>query len=326
MAREVTVVQAIRETLGWLLESDEGILVFGEDVGKPGGAFGVTRGLQERFGSDRVFDTPISESAIVGAATGAAMMGLRPICEIMWIDFALLAMDQIINQAAKVRYMSESRLSVPIVIRTQQGVTEGSSSQHSQSFEALFAHIPGLKVVIPSRPADFSSLLIAAAQDPDPVLFIEHRSLYGVKGELPDVMEPANVGQAEVVRSGEDVTVISWGTGLHISLAAAQIADSSGLSVEVIDLRWLEPLDFASIAASVEKTGRAVVVHEAVLKGGFGAEVAARIAEECFWELDAPVRRVGAAFVPMPHAPVLQDAILPNARHLAQVLARTVQV
>ncbi|MCH7670274.1 MAG: alpha-ketoacid dehydrogenase subunit beta [Acidobacteria bacterium] len=326
MAREVTVVQAIRETLGWLLESDEGILVFGEDVGKPGGVFGVTRGLQERFGSDRVFDTPISESAIVGAATGAAMMGLRPICEIMWIDFALLAMDQIINQAAKVRYMSESRLSVPIVIRTQQGVTEGSSSQHSQSFEALFAHIPGLKVVIPSRPADFSSLLIAAAQDPDPVLFIEHRSLYGVKGELPDVMEPANVGQAEVVRSGEDVTVISWGTGLHISLAAAQIADSSGLSVEVIDLRWLEPLDFASIAASVEKTGRAVVVHEAVLKGGFGAEVAARIAEECFWELDAPVRRVGAAFVPMPHAPVLQDAILPNARHLAQVLARTVQV
>ena len=326
MAREVTVVQAIRETLGWLLESDEGILVFGEDVGKPGGVFGVTRGLQERFGSDRVFDTPISESAIVGAATGAAMMGLCPICEIMWIDFALLAMDQIINQAAKVRYMSESRLSVPIVIRTQQGVTEGSSSQHSQSFEALFAHIPGLKVVIPSRPADFSSLLIAAAQDPDPVLFIEHRSLYGVKGELPDVMEPANVGQAEVVRSGEDVTVISWGTGLHISLAAAQIADSSGLSVEVIDLRWLEPLDFASIAASVEKTGRAVVVHEAVLKGGFGAEVAARIAEECFWELDAPVRRVGAAFVPMPHAPVLQDAILPNARHLAQVLARTVQV
>ena len=306
------------------LESRPEVLVFGEDVGAAGGIFGVTRGLQKRFGSHRVFDTPISESAILGAAVGASLEGLRPVVEVMWADFLLVALDQLVNQAANVRYVTSGRASAPLVVRTQQGATPGSCAQHSQSLEALLAHIPGLRVGLPATAQDAYSMLRAAVADDDPCVIIESRALYQLEGEVdPGQIEP--VGGARLRRTGDDAVIITWGTMMHRALEAASLLADEGIGVGVLDLRWLAPLDVAAIAAAVRAAnGRVIVAHEANLTGGFGAEVAAQIAEHLLYELDAPVIRVGTPDVRMPASPILQAALIPTADTIAASVRRLV--
>ena len=270
---------AVNRALVDELESRPEVVVFGEDVGYAGGIFGVTSGLQKRFGSKRVFDTPIGESAILGATVGAALEGLRPIVEIMWADFVLVALDQLINQAANVRYVTQGRANAPFVMRTQQGATPGSCAQHSQCLEALLAHIPGLRVGLPATPQDAYSMLRAAVADDDPCLIIESRALYPLEGDV-DLGRIESVAGASLRRSGSDAVIITWGTMMHRALEASDLLATEGISAGVLDLRWLAPLDDAAIAAAVRAAGgRVVVAHEANRSGGFGAEVAARIAE-----------------------------------------------
>jgi acetoin:2,6-dichlorophenolindophenol oxidoreductase subunit beta len=314
-----TFIEILRRALDEELEQDPAVHLLGEDVAE-GGAFGVTRGLAQKFGAQRVRNTPISEAAITGIATGAALCGLRPVLEIMFIDFATLALDCLVNQSAKYRYMSGGQLSVPMVVRTQAGAAGGAAAQHSQSLEAWFIHVPGLVVVAPSSPVEAYGLLKSAVRLGDPVLFIEHKRLYamkealGVNGELPQI------GKARVARVGTDVTLIAYSAMVRNALEAADELANSGLSVEVIDLRTLLPLDMATIAASVSKTHRVVIAHEAVQNGGVGAEISARIGSELFDELDAPVTRVACPFAPIPFAPELERALLPGTQNIVHAV------
>ncbi len=315
--RTISYAQAIREALAEEMERDPDVFLLGEDIGESGGVFGVTKGLHARFGAERVLDTPISEEAIVGAGVGASLLGGRAVVEIMFSDFATLAMDMIVNQAAKIHYMTGGRLHAPVTIRLVTGTAGATAAQHSQSLEAWFAHVPGLKCVAPSTPADAKALLKAAIRDPDPVCFFEHKLLYNRKGEVPDEVEPLPLGRARVAREGGDVTVVSYLKTLHDALAAAEALAAEGVSVEVIDVRSLVPFDRETLRASLEKTGRLLVAHEAPGRGGFGAEVAAIAAGELFDLLRAPVVRVCGTNTPMPYAPELEAFVLPDAARIA---------
>jgi pyruvate/2-oxoglutarate/acetoin dehydrogenase E1 component len=317
--------KAVNEALRRILAEDSSSLLFGEDVGVPGGVFGVTRGLTSEFGN-RVFDTPISETAMLGTALGAAMTGLRPIVEIMWIDFTLVAADQIINQIAKIRYISAGRQTAPLVIRTQQGVLPGACAQHAQNLEALYTHIPGLRVGVPTTAQDAYSMLLAAAASDDPVLVIENRGLYHGAEQPLQVGGPVEAaGGARVRRAGTDITLLTWGSMQTRVLEAAEALQQDGISAEVIDARWLNPFDWEALDASVAKTGRLMVVHEANVTGGFGAEIAANVSERHFGKLKAPVARVGLPDTSIPAAPHLQAAIYPNALAIAQRAKSLVQ-
>jgi pyruvate dehydrogenase E1 component beta subunit len=306
-----TFIEILRRALDEELERDPAVHLLGEDVAV-GGAFGVTNGLAQKYGTRRVRNTPISEAAITGVATGAALCGLRPVLEIMFIDFATLALDCLVNQSAKYRYMSGGQLAVPMVVRTQAGAAGGAAAQHSQSLEAWFTHVPGLVVVTPSSPAEAYGLLKSSIRLGDPVLFIEHKRLYAMKEALAENAQLPQIGKARVARVGSDVTLIAYSAMVRSALEAADELSRSGISAEVIDLRTLLPLDMATIAASVSKTHRVVIAHEAVQSGGVGAEISARIGSELFDELDAPVTRVGCPFSPIPFAPELERALLPG--------------
>ncbi|HWE11845.1 MAG TPA: alpha-ketoacid dehydrogenase subunit beta [Solirubrobacteraceae bacterium] len=313
VAAATRYLDAITQGLADALAEDEHVVLIGIDVGAGGGIFAATRGLHERFGPERVLDTPISEMGYVGAAVGAAMTGLRPIVEIMFMDFVTVCLDPIVNQAAKLPYMTAGALSVPIVFRTQTGAGRSAGAQHSQSLEVMFAHVPGLKVVMPATVTDAHDLLLDSVRDPNPVLFIENRRLYGMRGELDQ--DPLPLGRARIARAGDEVTVVTWGQSLRECLAAA---DRSEVSLEVLDLRSLVPLDIETVLESVSRTGRLLVVHEAVQDFGAGAEIAARVADELFDELLTPVRRLGAPAVPMPFSPLLERSLLPNADAIAE--------
>ncbi len=314
-----TFIEILRRALDEELARDVAVHLVGEDVAA-GGAFGVTQGLAQKYGAQRVRNTPISEAAITGLATGAALCGLRPVLEIMFIDFATLALDCLVNQAAKYRYMSGGQLSVPLVVRTQAGAAGGAAAQHSQSLEAWFTHVPGLVVVAPSSPVEAYGLLKSAVRLGDPVLFIEHKRLYALKEDLDSSSELPRIGQARVARAGTDVTVIAYSAMVRNAIEAAEELARPGLSVEVIDLRTLVPLDMRTISASVAKTHRVVIAHEAVQSSGYGAEIAARIGTELFDELDAPVRRVGCPFAPIPFAPELERALLPGTADIVRAV------
>ena len=297
---------AVNLSLMDALRADDRVIVLGEDVAEAGGSFKVTRGLLESYGETRVIDTPISEATIVSAAVGAAMSGLRPVVEIMFMDFITLAMDALVNQAAKARFMFGGKTSVPMVVRTPHGGGLSAGPQHSQCLEAWFAHVPGLKVVCPSTPQDAYSLLRSAIDDPDPVIFVEHKGMYGLRGDV-DSSVKVPIGHAAVVRQGRALTLVSYGATVAVCLSAAkQLAEKNGIDAEVIDLRTLQPWDKATVLASVRKTHRVAIVHEAVQAFGVGAEIAACIAEEAFDELDAPVMRVGAPFMPVPFSRSLE--------------------
>jgi pyruvate dehydrogenase E1 component beta subunit len=308
---ETTYLQAITATLAHAMRADPAVLVIGEDVAE-GGPWGATAGLAEEFGAERVRNTPISEAAICGVAVGAAQSGLRPVVEVMFVDFVTLALDQLVNQAAKAHFMSGGQLAVPLVLRTQGGAGQRGAAQHSQSLEAWLTHVPGLKVVMPSTAADAGGLLASAIADQNPVVFVENKTLYFRKEEVRDQPEPVPIGRATVVRPGRDVTVVALSRLVSESLAAADELAADGIEVEVIDPRTLVPLDLETIVESVARTHRLVVAHEAVAHGGFGAEITARVQEAAFDELDAPIGRVGAPFAPVPFSPPLEDAYLPG--------------
>ena len=315
-----SVAQALRDSMA----DDPRVIVMGEDIGAPGGSFKATRGLLDEFGPKRVLDTPISDASIVSAAVGAALSGLRPVVEIMFMDFITLAMDALVNQAAKARFMFGGQCSVPMVLRTPHGGGLSAGPQHSQCLEAWLAHVPGLKVVCAATPGDAYGLLRAAIADPDPVIFIEHKGLYGSKGRV-DRSAPDAIGKARIVRPGRDATVVTYGATVHTSLAAAQQLAGEGIEVEVIDLRSLQPWDRATVLASVARTHRAVVVHEAVQAFGVGAEIAATLADEGFDDLDAPVVRVGAPFMPVPFAKSLEQGYNIGAAGIVSALRRTLE-
>lgn len=314
-----TFIEILRRALDEELARDPAVHLLGEDVAA-GGAFGVTRGLAQKHGVHRVRNTPISEAAITGLATGAALCGMRAVLEIMFIDFATLAMDTLVNQTAKYRYMSGGQLAVPMVVRTQAGAAGGAAAQHSQSLEAWFVHVPGLVVVAPSSPAEAYGLLKSSIRLGDPVLFIEHKRLYSMKESLIESTELPQIGRARVARTGSDVTLIAYSAMLTCALEAAELLAGDGISAEIIDLRTLAPLDMTTIAASVTKTHRAVVAHEAVQNAGLGAEIAARIGSDLFDELDAPVLRVGCPFAPIPFAPELEQALLPGTADIVRAV------
>jgi acetoin:2,6-dichlorophenolindophenol oxidoreductase subunit beta len=309
---ETTFVGAINATLAREMREDERVIVLGEDVAE-GGPFLATAGLAEEFGAARVLNTPISESAVCGGAIGAAQAGLVPVVEIMYIDFLTLALDQLVNQAAKAHFMSGGQLTVPLVLRTQGGAGQRSGAQHSQSLEAWLTHIPGLKVVMPSSAADAAGLLRSAIADPNPVVFVENKSLYFRRERVPEEPEPVAIGRARVARPGRDITLVATSRLVGDALEAAARLAGEGIEAEVVDPRTLVPLDVEAIADSVRRTGRAVVAHEAVAIGGFGAELAARLQAEAFDSLEAPIQRVGAPFTPVPVSPPLEDAYRPGA-------------
>ena len=309
---QTTFVKAVNATLAEAMRADENVVVIGEDVAE-GGPYTVTAGLAEEFGTERVINTPISEAAICGVSIGAAQSGKRPVLEIMFIDFLTLALDQLVNAAAKAHFMSGGQLRVPMVLRTQGGAGSRGAAQHSQSLEAWLTHVPGLKVVMPSRAADAAGLLVSAIADPNPVVFIEHKNLYFRKEEVPGDPEPAPLGSARVARQGTEVTIVALSRMVGESVAAAERLAGDGIEAEVIDPRTLVPLDLDAIVASVRRTNRLVVAHEAVGHGGFGAEIAAEVQAAAFDDLDAPIERVGAPFEPVPLSPPVEDAYLPGA-------------
>lgn len=308
--------EAIRDALREEMLRDERVFVMGEDVAIYGGAYGATRDLYEEFGEDRVRDTPISEAAIAGAAVGAAMMGYRPVAEIMYIDFMTIAMDQFVNQGAKNRYMFGGKTTVPMVLRTQGGAGRGIAAQHSQSLEAWFLHAPGVLVVTPSTPYDAKGLLKTAIRDDNPILFIEHKMLYKTRGEVPDEDYTIPLGEAKVMREGKDVTVVSYSATALKALEACETAAEEGIDAEMIDIRCLKPLDIRSVIESVKKTGRLVLSSEGCKNGNAVTEIAMRVNEFGFDYLDAPMVRVCAADVPIPMSPVLEDAAIPNAERI----------
>jgi pyruvate/2-oxoglutarate/acetoin dehydrogenase E1 component len=319
---EITFVESLRMTLKEEMDRDLSLMLIGEDIGRYGGIFGVTKGLLEEFGPHRVRSTPISESAIIGSALGAAMTGIRTVAEIMYVDFTTCAMDQIVNQVAKMRYMSGGKAKIPLVIRTQEGGGRGNAAQHSQSLEALFLHIPGLKIVMPSTPYDARGLLKTAIRDDNPVMFIEHKLLYATKGFIPDGEFLIPFGQADVKRKGKDVTVIAISYMVTKALRAAERLAEEGVDVEVIDLRTLVPLDLETLLQSVRKTNRVVIVHEGCRRGGIGAEIASNIMEEAFDFLDAPIQRVGALNVPIPYSEPLENAVIPSEGEIAMAVKK----
>lgn len=311
--REIMYREAIREAMAEEMRRDARVFLMGEDLAQHGGNFLVTTGLYEEFGEERVFDTPLSESALVGAGVGAAMQGMRPIVEVMFADFVTIAMDAIVNHAAKVNYLSGGEVTAPMVIRlAAYGAGRRSGAHHSQSIESLLTNVPGLTIVAPSTAYDAKGLLKTSIRTPNPVLFLEHKMLYAKKGEVPEGEYLLPLGVADVKRVGDNLTIVSYGRMVDVSLAAAKTLEKEGVSVEVIDLRSLQPLDEETILASVRKTGHLLIVHEAPVRGGFGGEVAAVVAEKALGYLDAPIRRVGAPWVPVPFSPTLEDAYVPQ--------------
>lgn len=325
--REITYAQAIKEAMCQEMRRDENVFLMGEDVGKYGGAFGVSVGMFEEFGPMRVKDTPISEAVIAGAATGAAVTGMRPIAEIMFSDFITISMDQLVNQAAKMRYMFGGKARVPMVLRAPAGSGTGAAAQHSQSPEAWFCNAPGLKVVIPSTPADAKGLLTAAIRDDNPVLFLEQKLLYRTKGDVPEGEYVVPLGEAKVHREGTDATIITYGRMLPMCLEAAELLEKEeGISVEVVDPRTLVPLDKDTLIGSAKKTGRVLIVHEACQTGGFGGEIAAVIADsEAFFYLDAPIKRYGGLDVPIPYCPELEKNVVPTLPNIRKKIIELVR-
>jgi acetoin:2,6-dichlorophenolindophenol oxidoreductase subunit beta len=321
--RDIVFSQAIITALAEEMRRDEKVIVYGEDVGGYGGVYGATRGLQKEFGETRVMDTPISEIAITGIAVGAALLGMRPVAEIMYCDFLTQASDQLANGAAKLHYMSGGQLNLPLVIRTPAGGGSGNAGQHSQCLEAWFCHIPGMKVVMPSTPADARGLLKASIRDDNPVLFIEHKKLYRMKGEMPTAEMLIPLGQADIKRPGKDVTLVSWSYTIHHCLEAAEQLAQEGIDVEVLDPRTLQPLDIEAIIKSVEKTGRLVIAHEAVTFGAFGGEIAAQVSEQAFPALKHHVVRVGAKFSPQPFSEPLETFVLPQMADIVTAVKQT---
>ncbi|WHZ05259.1 alpha-ketoacid dehydrogenase subunit beta [Neobacillus sp. YX16] len=323
--RKITYAEAIREAMTQEIKANEDVYILGEDIGIYGGAFGLTNGMEEELGRENVMSTPISESAISGVAVGSALTGMRPILELQFSDFITIAMDNIVNQAAKLRYMNGGKGSIPIVVRTPGGSGAGFAAQHSQSLEAWTAHIPGLKVVQPSTPYDAKGLFKAALDDNNPVIFYEHKLLYGLKGEVPEETYSIPLGKADVKREGTDVTVVATSIMVHRALQAAEELEKQGISVEVIDPRTLVPLDIDTIVESVKKTSRAVVVYEAVQRGGYGAEIASLINEsEAFDYLDAPVVRLGGKAVPMPYNMNLEKQAVPQVEDIIIAVKSTI--
>ena len=322
---ELSYREAVRDAMSQAMRRDDEIFIMGEDIAEMGGSMGVTQGMLAEFGPERVRNTPISEMALVGAGMGAAIMGMRPIVEVMYEDFLTLAMEQLVNQAAKHRYMSGGQVKVPLTVRTQGGAGWSPGAQHAQQVEAWFVHVPGLKVVYPSTASDVRGLLWSAIYDDNPVVFFEHRTLYPLKEDVPEELEPIPLGQARIHREGSDVTVVAIGRLVHEALKAAEEAESEGISVEVLDPRTLQPLDEQAIVESVKKTNRCVVAHEAVTRMGFGAEVASVVQEQAFDWLDAPVERVGAKFAPLPFAPPMEQYVVPHAEDVLNAIRRTTQ-
>ncbi|NLJ48088.1 MAG: alpha-ketoacid dehydrogenase subunit beta [Candidatus Atribacteria bacterium] len=314
--RVITYSEAIREALREELKNDPRVLLMGEDIGIYGGAFAVTLGLYEEFGPERIIDTPISEAAIIGAAAGASLVGMRTVAEIQFSDFIAIGMDQLVNQAAKIRFMFGGKAKVPMVVRAPIGSGTGAAAQHSQSQEAWYAHVPGLKVVLPSNPADAKGLLKSAIRDDNPVIFLEHKLLYKTKGMVPEEEYFIPIGKADVKRTGTDLTVIGYSNIIPKSLQAAENLAQEGIDIEVLDLRTLRPLDTEAIAQSIRKTHRALVVYEAPQLGGFGAEVAAFIGEKCFDDLDSPIMRLGGLEMPPPYNPRLEKQLVPQVEDI----------
>ncbi|WHH57037.1 alpha-ketoacid dehydrogenase subunit beta [Petroclostridium sp. X23] len=311
--RKMTYAQGIKEGLQIKMKQDPNVFIMGEDVGLFGGCFGVTAGLYDEFGEKRVKDTPLSEGVIIGAAVGSAGAGLRPVAELMFVDFLTVGMDQLVNQAAKMRYMFGGKITLPMVVRLPGGGGVRAAAQHSQSLEAWLTHIPGLKVVYPSNAEDAIGLMLTAIEDDNPVMYLEHKALYAMKNDVADTVDPIPFGKAKIKKEGTDVTVITYGKQVYDSLSAAEALAKEGVSVEVIDLRSLYPLDKETIFNSISKTHKAVIVTEECKRGGFGGEISALIAEEYFFECDAPIVRVGALNTPIPFSPTLEDYVLPNA-------------
>lgn len=312
--RRLSYAEALREAMDISLRDDARVILMGEDIGVYGGAFQVTGDLVEKYGADRVMDTPISELGGAGVAIGAAMTGLRPIFEFQFADFATLAMEQIVNQAAKIRYMLGGAVSVPVVMRFPAGSGTGAAAQHSQSLEAWTAHVPGLKVVQPATPADAKGLLLAALEDPDPVMIYEHKLLYKMKGHVPGGHYTTPIGKAAITRTGKDLTIVATAIMVHRALAAAETLAGEGIDAEVIDLRTVRPMDCGTVLASVRKTGRLICVYEGVKTLGVGAEVSAMVAEsDAFDFLDRPIVRLGGAECPIPYNPKLEEAAVPQA-------------
>lgn len=307
--RQITFSEATLEAMAEEMARDERVFVMGEDIARQGGVFGQFKGLPQQFGSERVMDTPISETAIIGASVGAALAGMRPVADMHFADFITVAMDEVVNQMAKVRYMFGGQCTVPLVVRAPDGIVRSAAAQHSQSFEAWFLHVPGLKVVVPSNPADAKGLLKAAIRSNDPVLYFEHKALFSVKGPVPEGEHIVPIGKANIAREGKDVTIVSYSLMMGHALAAADKLAGQGIEAEVVDLRTISPLDKETIFASVAKTKRLVIVHEAVKTGGVGAEIAALVAEEMIDYLDAPIRILGAPFVPIPFSPSLERLV-----------------
>lgn len=325
MVRQLTFSEALREAMAEEMGRDSSVFLMGEDVGVFGGVFGVSAGLIEEFGEGRVRDTPISEQAIVGAGLGAALVGMRPIVEIMFADFTTVAMDQIVNQAAKARYMSGGKAKVPLTMRVVNGAPGSAAAQHSQSPESWFMNVPGLKIAIPATPYDAKGLLKSAIRGEDPVLFFEHKMLYALKGDVPDEDYLVPFGQAAVRREGSDATVIAIGGVLPKVMEAAEQLAAQGVSLEVIDPRTLVPLDLAAMVESVKKTHRVVIVHEAHRRAGPGAEIAASLAEAAIADLDAPILRVATKNVPFPYNPDLENFILPSVEEIVAAVENVVR-
>lgn len=320
---ETRFIKAVNQALIDAMQADPTVFVIGEDVGAAGGSFKATRDLLDVFGPDRVYDAPIAEAAITGIGVGAALTGMKPVVEIMFMDFITLSMDMLVNQAAKARSMFGGQGSVPMVLRTPHGGGLNAGPQHSQCLEAWLAHVPGLKVVCPSNPADAYALLRAAIDDPDPVIVVENKALYAMKGDLPEVVEPIKIGKARITRSGTDATVVTYGAAVGLAETAADMLAPEGIDVEVIDLRSLQPWDEATVLESLSRTHNLVVAHEAVEAFGIGAEIAARMADVGFDELDGPIVRVGAPFAPSPFGKTLEDVYRPNAEKIVAALRRS---
>jgi len=320
MMRKIKYVDALNEALREEMLKDENVFIIGEDIGKNGGVFGVTKNLWEEFGDKRVRNTPISEAGFVGCGLGAAVTGLRPVVELMYQDFALVAMDQIVNQVAKIRYMFGGKAKVPMVIRMQGGAGAGDAAQHSQSIEAFFAHVPGLKVVIPSTAYDAKGLLKASIREDNPVIFIEHQMLYAAEGQVPEEEYEIELGKADVKKEGKDVTVVSWSYQLHYVLQAAEELMQEGINAEVIDPRTIKPLDIDTILESIEKTGKLLIVHQACKTGGYAGEITAQVMEKGFYDLDAPVKRLGAHDTPVPYNESLEKAHFPSVEEIKEAI------
>lgn len=318
--RQIKYVDALNEALREEMLKDENVFIIGEDIGKNGGVFGVTKNLWEEFGDRRVRNTPISEAGFVGCGLGAAVTGLRPVVELMYQDFAMVCMDQIVNQVSKIRYMFGGRAKVPMVIRMQGGAGAGDAAQHSQSLEALFTHIPGLKVVIPSTAYDAKGLLKSAIRENNPVIFIEHQMLYTTTGDVPEEEYEIELGKADIKKEGTDATIVSWSYELHLALKAAQELMEEGINVEVIDPRTLNPLDIDTILKSIEKTGKLLVVHQACKTGGFAGEIIAQVVEKGFYYLDAPIKRLGASDTPVPYNEYLEKLHYPSVEDIKEAI------